>query len=287
MRKTLLYFLLLTSQVFSQDLDTLKILTGCIFSDSSNTDRIIVTRYVQIDSFVIDKSPNTHILPRPLEDFSFYLNKIKYDQMQLQWYADYYWTSIIAFVIDENGNVSQLYVRDSLILHYDDTIIKKEFLKLKFTPCKYGNDNVPVKAKLYITSYPQIREYLPNDTTQEKDFNKDDLIILNKPFIAERYSRGNQSRKEAREDIANGYILIIHGGMLTFINPQVDSIANTFGFHFIKGACTDVYGREEYNDEVVKNLIKRNGKGWWNRFLNEVSKLNLKEPQSLPIINAN
>lgn len=287
MRITLLYFLLLTSQVFSQELDTLKILTGCIFSDSSNTDRIIVTRYVQIDSFVIDKSPNTHILPRPLQDFSFYLNRIKYEQMQLRWYADYYWTSIIDFFIDENGNVSQLYVRDSLTIHFDDDIIKNEFQKLKFTPCTYGNNNVPVKAKLYITSYPQISDYLQNDTTPEKDFNKDDLIKLNKPFIAERYSTGNQSRKEAREDIANGYILIINGGMLTFINSQVDSIANTFGFHFIKGACTDVYGREEYNDEVVKYLIKRNGKGWWNRFLNEVSKLNLKEPQSLPIINSN
>lgn len=287
MKKTILFLIILGFQAFPQALDTLKILTGCFFSDSSMSDRIIVTRCIQIDSFVIENSLSTYALPRPQQDFSFYLSNIKYDQLQLQWYADYSWTSILDFVIDENGNVSQLYVRDSLIIHYDDKIIKEEFQKLKFTPCKFENKNVPVKAKLYITSYPQIREYLPDNISPEKDFNEDDLIILNKPFIAERYSAGNQRRKEARADIANGYVLIIHGGMLTSINPQVDSIANTFGFHFIKGACTDVYGREEYNDEVAKYLIKRNGKGWWDRFLNEVSKLNLKEHQSLPIINSN
>jgi hypothetical protein len=286
MKKAILFLLVLGFQSFPQTLDTLKILTDCFLSDSLGPKRILVTRYVRIDSFVIDNHPNNFIPPKPLTDISLFLNNIKYDQMQMQFYANHYWTSVLNFSIDENGNVNQLHISDSLLLHYDDEIIKKEFQKLKFTPSKFGNKNISVKAKLHITSYPKIMEYLLNDTLPEKDFNEGDLITLNKPFIFEKYSIGNQ-RKQAREDISNGYILIVHGGMLSFISPEVDSIANTFGFHFIRGGCTDVYGNDEYNSEVVNYLSKINGKGWWNRFLNEVLKLNLKEPQSLPTIKDN
>jgi hypothetical protein len=287
MKKAILFIIVLGFQSFPQTSDTLKILTGCFFSDSLKPERMLVTRYVRIDSFVTETYANDYIPPKPLDDISLFLNNIKYDDMQMQFYADHYWTSVLDFSIDENGNIKSLYVRDSLVLHYDDDIIKKELQKLKFTPCRFENKSISVNAKLYITSYPQIKEYFPNINLIERDYNENELISLNEPFIAEKYSTGNQRRKEAREDIANGYILIIHGGMLSFISPEVDSIANTFGFHFIRGGCTDVYGNDEYNNEVVNYLSKINGKGWWNRFLNEVLKLNLNEPQSLPTIKDN
>jgi hypothetical protein len=99
--------------------------------------------------------------------------------------------------------------------------------------------------------------------------------------ISDKYTIEYQRRKEAREDILNGYIFIFRGGWLG-VGKNVDSLAALYGFHFQVEGCTPVEGREFYNDEVIKYLVKRNGEGWWDKFLLEESKLEKHEIKPLP-----
>jgi hypothetical protein len=99
--------------------------------------------------------------------------------------------------------------------------------------------------------------------------------------ISEKYTTEYQMRKNAREDISNSNIFIYRRGWFGF-GKNVDSLANLYGFRFQVEGCTPVEGREFYNDEVINNLVKRNGKGWWEKFLVEESKLAKLEIKPLP-----
>jgi hypothetical protein len=99
--------------------------------------------------------------------------------------------------------------------------------------------------------------------------------------ISEKYDTEYIRRKEAREDIANGYVFIFKGGWFG-VDEKADSLAAKYGFKVQAEGCSAIEGREFYNDEVIKYLNKRNGTGWWERFLGEVSTYTPEEIPSLP-----
>jgi len=111
-----------------------------------------------------------------------------------------------------------------------------------------------------------------------QDLISDSIIV-----IAPKYTEEFKRRQEARKDIRNGLIYLFKSGWFG-ADKKIDSLSiNKYGCKIQAEGCTPVKGREFYNDEVMKYLNKRNGKGWWKQFLKDVSKLNLKEPPPLPI----
>ena len=96
-----------------------------------------------------------------------------------------------------------------------------------------------------------------------------------------KYTVEYRQRKQAREDIANGFIDILRPGILG-VNIKLDSLANKYGFKYIQIGGIPNEGYEYYNDEVIKYLNRRNGEGWWGKFLKEESKLKKIEIPSLP-----
>ena len=64
-------------------------------------------------------------------------------------------------------------------------------------------------------------------------------------------------------------------------------MANKYGFKYIQIGGIPNEGYEYYNDEVIKYLNRRNGEGWWGKFLKEESKLKKIEIPSLPVRKEN
>jgi hypothetical protein len=97
---------------------------------------------------------------------------------------------------------------------------------------------------------------------------------------AEKFSMENEMRKKARIDIANGnvYLKIYGLVILTIDNGELDSLTHKYGFEYKLEGCMIPLGAEAYVDEVMLFLNKRNGAGWWEKFIVEESKL-----ENLPI----
>lgn len=83
------------------------------------------------------------------------------------------------------------------------------------------------------------------------------------------YSWLDQSRFDAKADIAKGDIHLINFG-LHFPIPEEDSLTKQYGFYFDERGCaitdTEIKLEKMYNDQVIKHLEERNGKGWYDRF---------------------
>jgi hypothetical protein len=129
---------------------------------------------------------------------------------------------------------------------------------------------------LQILILPLIFFSSSTENAYAQDLSMDTVYV-----ISEKYTTEYFRRKEAKEDIANGYVFLFKGGWLG-VDKKVDSLSAKYGFKIQVEGCTPVEGREFYNDEVMKYLNKRNGESWWERFLEEQSKLNLEKIPSLP-----
>ncbi len=83
------------------------------------------------------------------------------------------------------------------------------------------------------------------------------------------YSWLDQSRFDAKADIAKGDIHLIAFGFRSPI-PEEDSLTKHYGFYYDERGCsitdTELVLEKIYNDQVIKHLEKRNGKGWYDRF---------------------
>ena len=107
--------------------------------------------------------------------------------------------------------------------------------------------------------------------------NWSDSIIVN----GERFTLERMYRNSAKEDLENGDTLIIRRGLIIF-SPELNGLTKKYGFRFM-GICTgSVEGYGYYNDEVIKSLSKRNGENWWEKFLEEKSKLKINSIKPLP-----
>jgi hypothetical protein len=116
-----------------------------------------------------------------------------------------------------------------------------------------------------------------NVFSQEK---KLDTVYVTSDKLTVEY----KMRKQAREDIAAGDIIIHRGSMFGGYKNE-DSLANKYGFKLMPNTCVPVEGYKYYNDEVAKYLSKRNGEGWRDEYLKEESKLEKIEIPPLPIKN--
>ncbi|MFZ1280934.1 MAG: hypothetical protein WAR59_08855 [Ignavibacteriaceae bacterium] len=101
---------------------------------------------------------------------------------------------------------------------------------------------------------------------------------------SDKFTVDYQMREQARKDIAEGNIFIHRGGLFGGYKNE-DSLANKYGFKIMPNTCNPAEGYNYYNDEVVKYLNKRNGEGWWEKFLDEESKLEKIEIPALPTKN--
>ena len=83
------------------------------------------------------------------------------------------------------------------------------------------------------------------------------------------YSWLDPSKFDAKTDIQKGDIHLISYG-LRYPLPKGDSLTKAYGFYFQERGCgvtdTEVTLEKIYNDEVIRYLEKRNGKGWYERF---------------------
>ncbi len=114
----------------------------------------------------------------------------------------------------------------------------------------------------------------------EKVFSQEqslDTVYVTSEKLTVEYQR----RKQAREDIAEG-LIIIHRGSPFGGYKNEDSLANKYGFKLMPGTSVPAEGYKYYNDEVIKYLNKINGEGWWEIFLDEESKLEKIEIPPLP-----
>lgn len=107
-----------------------------------------------------------------------------------------------------------------------------------------------------------------------------DTVYVTSPKLTVEY----RMRKQAREDMAEGDTIIHRGGMFGGYRNE-DSLANKYGFILMRNTCVPVEGHKYYNDEVIKHLNKRNGEGWWEKYLVEESKLEKIEIPPLPTRN--
>ena len=103
-----------------------------------------------------------------------------------------------------------------------------------------------------------------NENALAQDLSLDTVYVISEKFTPESYNR-----KNAREDIANGYVFLFKRGWFGVVK-EVDSLSSyKYGFKIQAEGCSVVVGREYYNDEVMIYLNKINGEGWWKKFLKE------------------
>ena len=72
---------------------------------------------------------------------------------------------------------------------------------------------------------------------------------------------------QADEDIKNGDIKILIGGLPVFCAPfdEVNDVCEEFGFRYELMGCTFLW-TDKYNEKIYKYLDEINGKGWRERF---------------------
>ena len=120
---------------------------------------------------------------------------------------------------------------------------------------------------------------IPYENVFSQEKSLDTVYVTSDKFTVEY-----KMRKQAREDIAAGNI-IIHRGSLFGGYKNEDSLANKYGFKLMPNTCVPAEGYKYYNDEVVKYLSKRNCEGWWDEYLKEESKLEKIDIPPLPTKN--
>lgn len=85
---------------------------------------------------------------------------------------------------------------------------------------------------------------------------------------------GEELALEADEDIKNGDIKILIGGLPIFCAPfeEVNALCKLFGFRYELMGCVVVLTKK-YNEKVYEYLEERNGKGWRDRFKKAMDEL--------------
>ena len=108
--------------------------------------------------------------------------------------------------------------------------------------------------------------------------------ILDTVYVtAERFSIENDMRKQAKKDIAGGKVYIdIYGlAILSVDKFELDRLTQKYGFQYRLAGCVIPLGADAYKEEVMLYLNKRNGDGWWDKFIVEYNNLERKI-KSLP-----
>lgn len=84
-----------------------------------------------------------------------------------------------------------------------------------------------------------------------------------------------EMRNKAKSDIEQGNVYIYLYGYYSLLVEEckLDSLTHKYGFEYKLGGCTYQQGAKAYKDEVMKYLNKRNGEGWWEKFIKEGSNL--------------
>ncbi|MDX2171642.1 MAG: hypothetical protein SFY56_00885 [Bacteroidota bacterium] len=97
------------------------------------------------------------------------------------------------------------------------------------------------------------------------------VSLSNKKIRDEREDKISKRKQEALEDIKKGnFFILTHGfpdfAFLIYQKPFVDK----FGFKYKDMGCSgDFEGMDSiYNYQVVEYLTSRNGKNWYQKFLN-------------------
>jgi hypothetical protein len=106
----------------------------------------------------------------------------------------------------------------------------------------------------------------------------DSIVVTGKKYK----SFEEQIREEARNDIANGKVILFsYGWPSGKINEdELEKLTYKYGFRYERRG--DVVSSIDviYKNEVMQYLNKRNGDGWWDIFQEEEAKL--ITPLSLP-----
>jgi plasmid maintenance system killer protein len=81
----------------------------------------------------------------------------------------------------------------------------------------------------------------------------------------------------ARQDIRNGEIQIAEIGEMPLNFDKKQKLANSYGFSFHLFGCevtSDIIsGTKYYNNVMVDNLESKLGKGWWEKFQNQLDSI--------------
>jgi hypothetical protein len=92
----------------------------------------------------------------------------------------------------------------------------------------------------------------------------------------EKYkSLEEQIREEARNDIANGKVVLFSHGwpVLKIDEAELLKLTHKYGFEYEKRGDVRSAVDRIYQDEVMIYLNKRNGDGWFDKFQEEAEKL--------------
>jgi hypothetical protein len=95
-----------------------------------------------------------------------------------------------------------------------------------------------------------------------------------KEINIEMVDEGEGLALEADEDIKNGDIKILIGGLPVFCAPfdEVNDLCEEYGFKYELMGCSFLW-TSKYNEKVYKYLDEINGEGWKERFEKELDEL--------------
>lgn len=274
------FWIIINISLFPQVKDTITVFEYCGSCFRNNVDRVVVCSVLKIDSLVIENKELFNVLPQPSRSYKNILSSINYGKIFL-FLPIYRGSLTLKLSIDTTGRVEILktHAHNFVSSIYEDSIVKA-FKKEKFSPAKTGNNFLSSVLNIYLSSRLVLEKYKKDENTFERVidlFKGNDIkIIPNKKFIVETLEPEEKWKRLAEKDIANGKCyLLSFGYKVNFINDTKERmLTQKYGFEFKDMGCDVPYGAGAYNEEMMKYLTKKNGEGWYERFLSEYKALN-------------
>jgi len=103
---------------------------------------------------------------------------------------------------------------------------------------------------------------------------KDSVVLKSHDTLSITFELVTGWGGDAREDIRNGIVRILIGGLPVFCASfdEVNELCSEYGFEYELMGCM-FFGREKYNEQVYNYLDSLNGVGWREQFDKDMDEL--------------